>query len=142
MDHGQRSSKNSITFMKIGEIAERTGVSRDAIRLYERLGLLNNVTRPHEYNNYKNYGIENVFRINMIKEMQRIGLKLKECKGVIEALVNDEMDSNMRKLFISNKIDEVQNKITSLKQVKSFLQVHLDNDCAYNSESMISNLKG
>jgi DNA-binding transcriptional MerR regulator len=128
--------------MKIGEIAERTGVSRDAIRLYERLGLLNNVTRPHEYNTYKNYGIENVFRINMIKEMQRIGLKLKECKGVMEALVNDEMDSNKRKLFISNKIDEVQNKITSLLQIKSFLQEHLNNDCAYNSESMISKLKG
>jgi DNA-binding transcriptional MerR regulator len=128
--------------MKIGEIAERTGVSRDAIRLYERLGLLNNVTRPYEYNNYKNYGIENVFRIHMIKEMQRIGLKLKECKGVMEALVNDEMDSNKRKLFISNKIDEVQNKITSLQQIKSFLQEHLNNDCAYNSESMISKLKG
>jgi DNA-binding transcriptional MerR regulator len=128
--------------MKIGEIAEKTGVSRDAVRLYEKLGLLNKVTRPYEYNNYKDYAKENVIRIRMIKEMQRIGLKLKECKGVIDALVNDEMDVNTRKQFIKDKIEEVKNKIASLEQVTSFLQEHLDNDCAYNSDAMIAKLKG
>lgn len=129
-------------FMQIGELAEKTDISRDAIRLYERMGLLANVTRPNAYNNYKDYGAQNVFRINMIKEMQRIGLKLKECKGVMEALVSDEMGAEKRKLFISSKLDEVRQKINSLKQVQSFLQEHLDNDCAYHSESMIAKLKG
>ncbi|MFT5915710.1 MAG: DNA-binding transcriptional MerR regulator [Flammeovirgaceae bacterium] len=129
-------------FMKIGEIAEKTGVSRDTVRLYEKLGLLSNVTRPYEYNNYKDYGIENVFRIQTIKEMQRIGLKLKECKVVIEALVNNEMGAEKRKLFINHKIEEIKKKITSLEQIKSFLQERLDNDCAYTSESMIAKLKG
>lgn len=78
----------------------------------------------------------------MIKEMQRIGLKLKECQEVIEALVSDEMGVEKRKLFISKKIDDVQNKITSLQQIQSFLQEHLDNGCAYHSESMIAKLKG
>jgi DNA-binding transcriptional MerR regulator len=142
MDYGQRSNKKATIFMKIGEIAEKTNVSRDTIRLYEKLGLLNNITRPYEYNNYKEYGIENVFRVKMIKEMQRIGLKLKECKGVIDALVNDEMDAEKRKLFIRTKIEEVQNKIASLTQIKSFLQEHLNNDCAYNNDSMIAKLKG
>jgi DNA-binding transcriptional MerR regulator len=128
--------------MKIGEIAAKTGVTRDAVRLYEKLGLLNNVTRPYQYNNYKDYGAENVYRIHMIKEMQKIGLKLRECKGVIEALVNDEMDVASRKQFIQDKINEVGQKISSLNQIQSFLQEHLDNDCAYNSESMIAKLKG
>jgi len=108
-------------FMKIGEIAHLTGISRDAVRLYERLGLLSNVTRPYEYNNYKDYGKENVARIGMIKEMQRIGLKLKECRGVIDALVNDEMDAEKRKQFIRDKIDDVRNNISSLKHIQSFL---------------------
>ena len=128
--------------MKIGEIAEKTGVTRDAVRLYEKLGLLSNVTRPYEYNNYKDYGKENVFRINMIKEMQKIGLKLRECKDVIEALVNDNMDIEKRKSFIKSKLVQVQNEIKVLTQVKQFLQQHLDNNCAYNSDSMISKLKG
>ena len=128
--------------MKIGEISAKTGVTRDAVRLYEKLGLLNNVTRPNQYNNYKDYGAENVYRIQLIKEMQKIGLKLRECKGVIEALVNDEMDVASRKQFIQDKINEVGQKISSLNQIQSFLQEHLDNDCAYNSESMIAKLKG
>lgn len=128
--------------MKIGEIAVESGVSRDTIRLYDKLGLLTNVTRPNKYNNYKDYGIENVHRVGMIKRMQHIGLKLKECKGVIDALVNDEMDASKRKEFIKNKIEEVTQKIIGLSQIKSFLQEHLDNDCAYNSDSMIAKLKG
>lgn len=128
--------------MKIGEIALKTGVSRDTVRLYDKLGLLVNVSRPFEYNNYKDYGQENLYRIGMIKEMQRIGLKLKECKAVIDALVNDEMKLEDRKAFIQSKIEETQQKIEGLQKVQSFLQEHLDNNCAYNSEAMIHKLKG
>jgi DNA-binding transcriptional MerR regulator len=128
--------------MKIGQIASKTGVSRDTVRLYEKMGLLSNVTRPYEFNNYKEYGEENVFRISMIKEMQRIGLKLRECKGVIDSLVNDEMNIEKRKQFIQSKIEQTNQQIKSLHQIKSFLQEHLDNDCAYNSQSMIAKLKG
>jgi len=71
--------------MKIGEIAAKTGVSRDTIRLYDKLGLLGNVSRPFEFNNYKVYGDENIYRVKMVKEMQKIGLTLKECKGIIES---------------------------------------------------------
>ena len=127
--------------MQIGKIAEKTGVSRDTVRLYDKLGLLGSVTRPHEYNNYKEYGPENVYRINMIKEMQRIGLTLKECKGVIDSLVNDEMDASKRVDFVKGKIKEVGMKIKALKKIKGFLQEHLDNDCAFNSDSMIGKLK-
>ena len=128
--------------MKIGKIAGITGISKDAVRLYDEMGLLGNVTRPFEYNNYKDYGEENVYRINMIKEMQRIGLTLKECKGVITALVNDELNVEGRKQFINQKINQVESKIKALKKIKSFLQVHIDNDCAYSSDSMIAKLKG
>lgn len=109
-------------FMKIGEIALKTGVSRDTVRLYEQLGLLANVTRPYEYNNYKEYGPENVYRIGMIKEMQRIGLKLKECKGVIDALVNDEMTVIDRKKFIQQKIEETKEKIAALNNIQGFFK--------------------
>jgi len=128
--------------MRIGEIAEKTGVSRDTVRLYDKLGMLSNVTRPYEYNNYKDYGMENVYRIGMIKEMQRIGLKLKECKGIIDALVQDEMSIEDRKEFIQSKIEKTKEQINALRQIQSFLQEHLDNDCAYNSESAIARLKG
>ncbi|MFT6283126.1 MAG: MerR family copper efflux transcriptional regulator [Salibacteraceae bacterium] len=127
--------------MKVGQIAEKTGVSRDTVRLYEKLGLLGEVERPYEYNNYKEYGEENIYRIKMIKEMQRIGLTLKECKGVILALVNDEMDAETRLNFIKGKITDVEMKIKSLQGIQAFLQERIDTDCAFNSDSMIAKLK-
>jgi MerR family copper efflux transcriptional regulator len=127
--------------MKVGQIAEKTGVSRDTVRLYEKLGLLGKVERPYEYNNYKEYGEENIYRIKMIKEMQRIGLTLKECKGVIVALVNDEMDAETRLNFIKGKIIDVEMKIKSLQGIQAFLQERIDTDCTFNSDSMIAKLK-
>jgi hypothetical protein len=61
---------------------------------------------------------------------------------VIDALVNDEMNIEDRKTFIQNKITETDKQIEALKGIRLFLQTHLDNDCAYNSDSMIAKLKG
>ncbi len=128
--------------MKIGQISSKTGVSKDTVRLYEKLGLLTNVTRPNPYNNYKEYGEENVYRIGLIKEMKRIGLKLSECKGIIDALVNNELNIEDREKLIQSKIKQTNEQIKSLQQIKRFLQEHLDNDCAYNNSLMIAKLRG
>ncbi|MEN9002034.1 MAG: MerR family transcriptional regulator, partial [Flavobacteriales bacterium] len=70
--------------MKIGELAEKTGVSRDTIRFYENKGMLTEVTRPFEWNNYKDYGEENIKRIQIIKYLQRFSFTLRECKELID----------------------------------------------------------
>jgi DNA-binding transcriptional MerR regulator len=128
--------------MKIGELAEKTEVSRDTIRLYEKMGILCNVTRPHEYNNYKEYGPENIYRIKMVKQMKSLGLTLNECREIIDALVLNKMKAEDRKAFIKSKVEQVKQKITSLKKIQSFLQERLDNDCAFSSDEMIEKLKG
>jgi hypothetical protein len=51
------------------------------------------------------------------------------------------MDANKRVDFVKSKIAEVGMKIKALKKIKGFLQEHLDNDCAFNSDSMIAKLK-
>jgi len=56
-------------------------------------------------------------------------------------LVNDSMTIDDRTMFIKKKINEVNQKIKALMAIKGFLQEHIDNDCAYNSDSMIAKLK-
>lgn len=70
-----------------------------------------------------------------------MGLKLKECKGVIDALVDDNFPPEERKAFIFTKIQEIKDKIKNLKKIQGILQEHIDNDCAYNNENMIQFLK-
>ena len=58
------------------------------------------------------------------------------------ALVNDEMNISDRKEFISSKIQDTKEKISALLNIQSFLQEHLDNDCAFISEWMAARLRG
>ena len=75
--------------MKIGELSKQTGVSRDTIRFYESRAMLTNISRPFEWNNYKDYGAENIKRIQIIKYLQKFSFTLKECKELL-----DQKDAN------------------------------------------------
>lgn len=133
MDHGQWSSI-FLTFvkknMRIGEISNETGVSRDTVRLYERMGLLEKVTRPHEWNNYKEYDQENVKRIKLILSLKSFGFTLKECKEVLSLMDGDTIDEEIRAKLIYGKIDEIERKIEELSSTKQLLLLVLNKrDC-------------
>lgn len=67
--------------MRIGEIADRSGVTVDTVRFYERLGVLPNPER--EPSGYRDYAPETVERIQLTRELQAIGFTLNE---IIDAL--------------------------------------------------------
>ena len=67
--------------MRIGEIANRSGVTVDTVRFYERLGVL--PRRARESSGYRDYAPETVERIQLTRELQAIGLTLDE---IIDAL--------------------------------------------------------
>jgi DNA-binding transcriptional MerR regulator len=68
--------------MRIGELAERVGVSAKTIRYYESLGLLDEPGRtPSGYRSYADDAIE---RLQFIREAQATGLSLTEIASVLE----------------------------------------------------------
>lgn len=67
--------------MRIGEVASRTGVSIQAVRLYERRGLLKKPTRLSS--GYRNYSPEAVVFIRFIKRAQGHGFTLDEIRSLI-----------------------------------------------------------
>ena len=81
MVNGQTKSEGK---MKIGQLSAEAGVSRDTIRFYESRGMLNDISRPFEWNNYKDYGEENVRRIRIIKYLQGFSFKLQEIKKLLD----------------------------------------------------------
>ena len=67
--------------MRIGEIANRSGVTVDTVRFYERLGVLPSPER--EASGYRDYAPATVERIQLTRELQAVGFTLNE---VIDAL--------------------------------------------------------
>ena len=115
--------------MKIGDLAKLTGVSRDTIRLYERMELVKNVTRPYQFNNYKDYGEENVKRIRLILMMKKFGMTLKDCKMILDKMEEDNFDMEFQKTFVQQKIKEIDEQIKELEALKETLKKHVGEYC-------------
>ena len=67
--------------MKIGELAERTGLAPSRIRFYERIGLLKAVER--QTNGYRRYPEEAVLALQLIATAQRAGFSLDELRTLL-----------------------------------------------------------
>ncbi|MGV3678266.1 MAG: MerR family transcriptional regulator [Acidovorax sp.] len=67
--------------MRIGELAQRTGTTPKAIRLYEARGLLGTVVRE---GSYRHYGEGDVARVQLIRQAQGLGFSLAQLEGLPE----------------------------------------------------------
>ncbi|RQS35554.1 MerR family transcriptional regulator [Burkholderia sp. Bp8992] len=67
--------------MKIGELAERTGLAPSRIRFYERIGLLTLVER--EANGYRTYPQEAVTVLDLISAAQKADFSLDEIRTLL-----------------------------------------------------------
>ncbi|HMD46912.1 MAG TPA: MerR family transcriptional regulator [Acidimicrobiales bacterium] len=76
--------------LRIGEMAERTGVSERTLRYYEEIGLL--VPAGHSPGGSRRYGMAQVARVTRIRELQQLlGLNLEEIRTVLSA--EDRLDA-------------------------------------------------
>lgn len=67
--------------MKIGELAERSGIAASAIRYYEQAGLMPKAERGA--NGYRAYGDAALERINLIQIGQKLGFTLEAIRDVM-----------------------------------------------------------
>lgn len=105
--------------MKIGELAQRTGLTASTIRFYESKGLLNAVSR--QSNGYREYPLEAVAVLNIITSAQQTGFTLDEIKQVIpedfSTWRHDELMSALTK-----KIGDIEAMEVRLAQSKAQLR--------------------
>lgn len=114
--------------MKISEIARGTGLTKDTVRLYERLGLLIDISRPFPSNNYKDYGASNIERIQLIKQLQQVGFSLYDCKMVLLSTQDSEFDADLQAIMLQEKIEQIEMKIKELRKLKTKLSEFITED--------------
>ncbi|HEX8710059.1 MAG TPA: heavy metal-responsive transcriptional regulator [Pyrinomonadaceae bacterium] len=68
--------------LKIGEVSKLSGVGIEALRFYERSGLLGRPARSES--GYRMYGEEVLERLSFIKRAQVLGFSLEEIRRIIE----------------------------------------------------------
>lgn len=67
--------------MRIGELADRLGVTTKSIRFYESIGLMPDPARTPS--GYRDYAQADADRLTFIKTAQRLGLSLDEISEII-----------------------------------------------------------
>ena len=68
--------------LKIGELAQHAGISRDALRFYEKHGLITPSNRTDS--GYRLYSKSDVLRISFILSAKEVGFTLNEIHQLLE----------------------------------------------------------
>ncbi len=106
--------------LTIGELAHQAGVTKVAIRYYERCGLIPKAQRLKS--GYRSYPEIVVARIRFIKNAQSVGFTLVEIVELLslqKSAKNTGQDIKSRTLL---KLKTIQDKIDSLQEIAHTLQ--------------------
>jgi DNA-binding transcriptional MerR regulator len=100
--------------MLIGELAVKTGLSRDTIRFYEKHGLVKIGRKERRDNNYKEYPEGMVGRLLTIKRMKNFGFTLNEVADLLDMIeVNEATCENVSGL-IEKKVELLDGRIREM----------------------------
>lgn len=113
--------------MKIGELANQTGVTTQTLRFYEREGLLPEPARTS--NGYRDYQKEMVGEIVFIRASLDTGFTLKEIKHLNCLDPNRFGTCAEMSDLLKQKLRDIDVKITALKRVRERLEM-LEEHCS------------
>lgn len=107
--------------LRIGEVAERAGVSVDTIRYYERRSLLPRA--PRSEGGFRLFELDAIERLRFIKQAQEMGFSLDE----ITMLINGGGAGECRQMrdLLQNKMQEINQRMKALRVFSRTLSGHL-----------------
>lgn len=105
--------------MKIGKVAEATGLKIDTIRYYEAAGLLSHHQRTDS--GYRIFTSEDLERIEFIKRAKRLGLSLTEIRDILTIQAADQPTCIHVRGLLEAKVAEVEQAMRELAHFRTYL---------------------
>lgn len=113
--------------MKIGELARRTDCTVQAIRHYDKEGLIHTSTRSE--GNFRLYHKDTVERLVFIKHCRSLDLSIMEIRQLLQLNDSSEVCCSDINLMIDSHIVEVEQRIKGLQSLRNQLK-SLRNSCS------------
>lgn len=106
--------------MKIGELAQRSGLSDKAIRYYEEIGVLDRP--PRTPGGYRDYDASVLDRLAFVRAAQAVGLKLGEIREIVALRDRGETPCEHVADLIRRRAADVDAQIAELGRMRSELR--------------------
>ncbi len=103
----------------IGKVAREAGVKVDTVRFYERRGVLPEPSRSRA--NYRLYAEDTVRRVRFVRRAQGLGFTLREIRSLLDLRANPGANCGEVRRQALAKIEEIEEKIRSLRAMKKVL---------------------
>ncbi len=106
--------------MKIGEVAKAADIGIDAIRFYERQGLIPEPARRPS--GYREYSQDVVLSLRFIKRAKELGFSLKEISELLSLERNPKATAGDVKRRAEQKLADLEDKIRALQRMRRALR--------------------
>lgn len=110
--------------LRIGQIAKESGVGVETVRFYESEGLIEAAERSAS--GYRQFGASAIKQIRFIQYAKKLGFSLQETSELINLKNTPDTNCAGVKATARAKIADIQAKIDSLEQIKTILQLLVD----------------
>ncbi|MCR6642528.1 MAG: MerR family transcriptional regulator [Sporocytophaga sp.] len=107
--------------MLIGDLVKKSGLSKDTIRYYEKMGLIKVDKKERRENNYKEYSEDILVRLTLVKRLKLLGFTLNEIADTIDILLGETNPCSELLEAVNNKIDLVEQKMKELQEIRARL---------------------
>lgn len=109
--------------MLIGELAKASGFSKDTIRYYEKIGLVELSKHDRRDNNYRDYPAETLQTLIAIRNLKSLGFTLEEIREIIVRRQVDALDRDTTFRIIEQKIIHLDAQVDKLLLYRHRLQL-------------------
>jgi DNA-binding transcriptional MerR regulator len=120
---GQGFQADTSQTLRIGELASRAAMTVDAIRFYEKRGLLPKAQRSAGH--FRVYGPRDLDRVRFIRQMQALGFSLREIRELVDLRTRKTEACETVKQLLQEKLSATRAKARQLKQLEAELLADL-----------------
>jgi DNA-binding transcriptional MerR regulator len=106
--------------MQIGQISKQVGVSIDAIRFYERSGLLAAPQRSE--GGFRLYSQDDLSALQFIRNLQTLGFSLNEIREFLSLRTNDLRACSEVQKMLDHKLRDIHTKRIALAKLEAELK--------------------
>ncbi|MBC1472115.1 MerR family transcriptional regulator [Listeria seeligeri] len=114
-----------VTIMNIKEASEKTGVSADTIRYYERIGLIPAISRNE--NGVRKFDDEDLRWIDFSRQMRRAGMSIEALIDYLSLFREGEKTLEPRMELLKEQRAELKDRIDMMQEALERLDFKIEN---------------